>query len=324
MFDAFDGVSDGALDMSGKEAKVKNVGHGDLRGEITDNCALLLNAGPLSVSCCPLFPCPLTNGYARAKLANILYVHELQRVADVEALSLAGEDLLINPGANLSAVNVTDFCSTGTDSDSSGGESSNNSCVVRSGTISGTKSDKKNKASSVSDKVKRLVTAVVHPGTVHTDIHPMLGSYLMKPFLRSAEQAANLVVYAALSEDFVPSSYIDALGFPHDLQGYVDVGIHQTLYKPPEANYNVNRVLKTNDDKAETEDTIAKSQLTPTPIQPQPFRWTIKSPIESYEFDKSLFETVEKAHRSFPLRARLWEVTESILQAWEQTEQKMK
>ena len=34
------------------------------------------------VPCCPLLPCPSTNGYARAKLANLLHVNELQRRVD--------------------------------------------------------------------------------------------------------------------------------------------------------------------------------------------------------------------------------------------------
>jgi NAD(P)-dependent dehydrogenase (short-subunit alcohol dehydrogenase family) len=61
-------------------------GTGDLSGEITDNCA---NFGPYNIlSCCPLGKCPVTNGYARAKLANLLYAHELQKQSDAHALSL--------------------------------------------------------------------------------------------------------------------------------------------------------------------------------------------------------------------------------------------
>lgn len=59
-------------------------GEGDLRGEITDNCGVMALPFSKSISCCPMFACPHTNGYARAKLANILHILELQRRLDVE------------------------------------------------------------------------------------------------------------------------------------------------------------------------------------------------------------------------------------------------
>ena len=62
-------------------------GEGDLRGEITDNCGVLASAFPVSINCCPMFACPHTNGYARAKLANILHIMELQRRIDVDLAS---------------------------------------------------------------------------------------------------------------------------------------------------------------------------------------------------------------------------------------------
>lgn len=59
-------------------------GEGDLRGELTDNCP---STGLLSLSCCPFMRCPHTNGYARAKLANVLHAVELQRRLDEYAAS---------------------------------------------------------------------------------------------------------------------------------------------------------------------------------------------------------------------------------------------
>lgn len=64
-------------------------GFGDLFGEMTDNCG---NIGPFNLApCCPLLPCPNTNGIARAKLSNVLYVHELQRRLDETAIEAGGE-----------------------------------------------------------------------------------------------------------------------------------------------------------------------------------------------------------------------------------------
>lgn len=54
-------------------------GRDDLCGQVTDNCGTMLWG---MVSCCPLGRCPHTNGYARAKLANMLHMHELQRRSD--------------------------------------------------------------------------------------------------------------------------------------------------------------------------------------------------------------------------------------------------
>ena len=62
-------------------------GEGDLRGEITDNCGVLALPFSMPINCCPMFACPHTNGYARAKLANILHILELQRRLDVEMAS---------------------------------------------------------------------------------------------------------------------------------------------------------------------------------------------------------------------------------------------
>lgn len=73
---------------------LSGAGNGDLNGEITDNCG---TTGPGGlVACCPAMRCPHTNGYARAKLANILHVHELQRRVDAKQASRAEAALGVN------------------------------------------------------------------------------------------------------------------------------------------------------------------------------------------------------------------------------------
>jgi NAD(P)-dependent dehydrogenase (short-subunit alcohol dehydrogenase family) len=64
--------------MSGKfhDSLLQQSGVGDLHGELTDNCGMTGPGGLLP--CCPLLACPFTNGYARAKLANLLHAQELQ------------------------------------------------------------------------------------------------------------------------------------------------------------------------------------------------------------------------------------------------------
>lgn len=56
---------------------MSGAGTGDLNNEITDNCGKLG-----AVECCPMLACPHTNGYARAKLSNIMHAYELQRRVD--------------------------------------------------------------------------------------------------------------------------------------------------------------------------------------------------------------------------------------------------
>ena len=55
----------------------------DWHGELTDNCPTILHV----LSCCPALACPHTNGYARAKLANILHAMELQKHFEAGYLS---------------------------------------------------------------------------------------------------------------------------------------------------------------------------------------------------------------------------------------------
>lgn len=64
---------------------MSGAGTGDLNNEITDNCG---HSG--AVECCPLLACPHTNGYARAKLSNIMHAFELQRRVDEHLTATAG------------------------------------------------------------------------------------------------------------------------------------------------------------------------------------------------------------------------------------------
>jgi hypothetical protein len=74
-------------------------GFGDFKGEYVDNCG---TAGPFNLmSCCPALRCPYTNGYARAKLANILHAQELQRRTDLQSIKKNNRMLLaysLHPG----------------------------------------------------------------------------------------------------------------------------------------------------------------------------------------------------------------------------------
>ena len=154
------------------DSLLRGDGEGDLRGEVTDNCK---STGPLGLfSCCPTFKCPLTNGYSRAKLANILHMHELQLRADADSLASK-------------------------------------------------------------EPSRRLVTASLHPGSVSTDIHP---NFRKAGFLlRSSDEAAAVVMHAILSDDFVPSSYIDSMKHDYDLLDYRKNYLQKHIQAYPEASF---------------------------------------------------------------------------------------
>jgi NAD(P)-dependent dehydrogenase (short-subunit alcohol dehydrogenase family) len=145
----------GSFDESLMES---DFGLGDLFGEITDNHRIVG---------------PLTDGYTRAKLANVLYTHELQRRHDLNAVHL-----------------------------------------VRQGI----------------EAPRRLVTSVVHPGEVATNLHWTF--QLFNKFFRTSAQAAEVILYALQSDEFVPGAYIDGMAHSHDLQSYRDLHlpIHLEAY----------------------------------------------------------------------------------------------
>lgn len=77
-------ASEAFLRGSFDESLMSGSGTGDLHGEGVDNC----QTSAWGLPCCPIGACPHTNGYARAKLANVLTAYELQKRVDAHALSL--------------------------------------------------------------------------------------------------------------------------------------------------------------------------------------------------------------------------------------------
>jgi len=88
-----------------------------------------------------------------------------------------------------------------------------------------------------SGKVRRVVTAAMHPGAVATNIHPVFSNSLTNWPMRAHLEAARIVVYAAMENTFIPSSFIDAQVKPHDLfQYYSSQGELETHFEAwPEA-----------------------------------------------------------------------------------------
>jgi len=207
-------------------------GGGDLSRELTDNCGTVYG-----MPCCPLLACPHTNGYARAKLANVLHAYELQRRVD-EYIS---ENSKIGYGAK---------------------------------------------------KFRRLVTASLHPGSVHTNIASLLASKVVALVLRSADQAAYILMHAVLEDSFVPSSYIDGLRKPHDLFNYRD-----RLQK----HLNAFPAARSLPFAESAEDRSLHSLL-----------WHSHSLVQPHPAN-----TAGELFRKEAVAARLWDVSEQLLRDWE-------
>ena len=230
-------------------------GVGDLNCEVTDNCG---KRGPFE--CCPILPCPVTNGYARAKLANVMFTYELQRRVDALIESTGGK--------------------------------------------------------AATKKYRRLVTSSLHPGVVHTNIHPFLQSQTTSYFLRSAEAASHVVLHAILEDSFIPSSFIDSMKRSHDLFqfGSTSLSRHKTIFPHVDTMPFITASLKdnTNNTIKKRIDEVAKYGL-------HPLVWRSKSLIVSSNTttgtsNSTTAETI--VYRKEEVSARLWDVSERVVDDW--------
>lgn len=171
-------------------------GFGDLHGEVTDNCATFSQYCPLS--CCPLLACPYTNGYARAKLANVMHAKELQRILDEQAAAYKRKSLSALEGSGIDGMScerlrqlsypLPKFCNIIV-SGCSG------LCSVQGVGIAIGNGEGEGKG----NYHRRVVTASLHPGSVHTDIHPLLSSAFTALFLRTSDVVTSLADDARVS-----------------------------------------------------------------------------------------------------------------------------
>jgi len=226
-------------------------GVGDLSCEVTDNCG---KRGPFE--CCPILPCPNTNGYARAKLANVMFTYELQRRVDAMIEATGGK--------------------------------------------------------AAAKKYRRLVTSSLHPGVVHTNIHPFLLSQTTSYFVRSAEAASHVVLHAILEDSFVPSSFIDSMKRSHDLFqfGLTSLSRHQSIF-PQVDNMPFITTLKGN-----TTNTIKKRIDEVAKYGLHSFVWRNKSLIVGSSGSNISSNVNEIIYSKEEVSARLWDVSERIVDDW--------
>jgi NAD(P)-dependent dehydrogenase (short-subunit alcohol dehydrogenase family) len=214
-----------------------DTGDGDLRGEITDNCPLY---GPFDmISCCPLNACPNTNGYARAKLSNVLHAQELQRRFDEH-------------------VNASSH-------------------------------------SIFPKHYRRLVTASLHPGTVSTNIAPILK--YSPSFTRSSDDGGLVILHAILDDSYVPGSFIDEMLNAHDLVDLRDSNLPAHLSAYPAAQ----------DLPFSKESSIGYFSL-------HKLVWSLQTFVVPQSAEMLELTARESARL---LGARLWDVSDQIVHDWE-------
>jgi hypothetical protein len=278
-------------------------GSGDFRMEVTDNC---MHAGPSKMfNCCPLMACPGTNGYARTKLANILYLQQLQKKLDQEAFAhYEGQrKQLENEGGDASSLAVTR---------------------------------------------RRVVTSSLHPGSVHTEIHPLLGSHLASYFLRAPEEAAHIVLHCLFSNNYVPAAYFDAMKRDHNLFEF-DSEIREVV----ELHMAAHPIqLFADDMRHEPMDGLPKwiprrirlaVDGAPVPtnadaeVDPQPAQTLKMDPLDIFSFDQWFFRkyianrmvfvadnkhstasVIESTYPAAVVSRRLWDVTQRVVSDWKQ------
>ncbi len=214
-----------------------DTGDGDLKGEITNNCPLY---GPFElISCCPLNACPNTNGYARAKLSNVLHAQELQRRFDEHV--------------NSSLYNI------------------------------------------FPKHYRRLVTASLHPGTVSTNIAPILK--YSPSFTRGSDDGGLVILHAIIDDSYIPSSFIDEMLNAHDLMDHRETHLGMHLSGYPEAN----------------ELPFAKGSSAEH-FSFHKFLWNLQTFVVPPSGEMMELTSRESARL---LGARLWDVTEQIIHDWE-------
>lgn len=250
-------------------------GAGDLMNEITDNCGNLLGG---TIECCPAFACPHTNGYARAKLANVMHAYELQRRVDE---------------------------------------------LIESST---------KKGQTISKNYRRLVTSSLHPGTVHTNIHPFLQSEFTSYLTRSAKEAAYVVLHAILEDSYVPSAYIDSMRRSHDLFDYEKNGLlvrHTALFPQVKAMPLITMVNTTNMIK-ERVDYMAQYGLhtlvwknkafivgqIQQPTTNHSTTSTSTTTISKNNNNNNVVEDSNKVYTKQEVSSRLWDLSEKIISDW--------
>ena len=88
-----------------------------------------------------------------------------------------------------------------------------------------------------STKYRRLVSATVNVGNVFSLPTPDLFGSISRIMFRSSDQAAYVLLYSLISDDFVPSAYIDPIKMSQDLQSYREVHIQRHIDNYPSVKH---------------------------------------------------------------------------------------
>jgi hypothetical protein len=165
-----------------------------------------------------------------------------------------------------------------------------------------------NNGAGPSKAYRRLVTASLHPGSVATNIHGLLSSDLTALFLRSADQAAHVILHAILDDSFVPTSYIDAMRGAHDLFNFRSLHMHKHL-----AAFPVTRGLPF----ALTKESKYFFSLQSYLWSRQSVIWPLTDAAAGSLGEQEEVVDSPAMYRKDTVAARLWDVSEQIVSDWE-------
>ncbi len=152
--------------------------------------------------------------------------------------------------------------------------------------------------------VRRVVTASIHPGTVQANIHDVFSNPWTNWFMRSAEEAARILVYATLENDFVPGSFVDSMCRATDLTDWATASYGLELHA--ETFPKVKRMQWFAEAK--------NDRHTPSWIL-QKAHWQSRSFL--FPSPSGIVEEGEKREMREMVSARLWDVSEAAIKAFE-------
>ena len=90
-------------------------------------------------------------------------------------------------------------------------------------------------ANAMKKNNRMLLSYSLHPGVVSTNLASILSHKLVKLILRSSYEAAYVALYAILSDNIMPGSYINSMQQPRDFQDFKNRYLEKHLKAYPYA-----------------------------------------------------------------------------------------
>lgn len=161
--------------------------------------------------------------------------------------------------------------------------------------------------------VRRIVTASIHPGTVQANIHEVFSNPWTNWFMRSAEEAARIIIYATLENNFLPGSFIDSMSRPGDMTDWAQAS--HGLEVHAEAFPDVKKLQWFAEAK--------NSRHSPPQILQKSLWQSRTLMFPPPVMRESRQEDIDREKKEFRemVSARLWDVSEAAVKAFERKEE---